>query len=125
MPTTEASGGDDALYKAEAERIRRLTGPLAQTLVLVSIFGTDAVPPFGARRIPATGTGVLTRIGGRDFVLTAGHNLEDDPAVALHFPREDGLSVISEANRAIQRRWWRAESPDAGVLELDPADAVL
>jgi hypothetical protein len=72
---------------------------------------------------PAIGSGVLTRIGGKDFVLTAGHNLEDcnEAELFLQFQYGPDLSVpvLPGAYAKSFVRPDRGE-PDVAAIELDP-----
>lgn len=66
-------------------------------------------------------SGVLVRLGGRSFVLTAGHNLEEHAVdrIFLMFPSR--VAVPGVGGRSILRCRF-AKEPDVGVIELDERD---
>lgn len=77
---------------------------------------------------PEYGTGVLVRLGGRDFVFTVGHLGESagkykPSELTVVFPR-DQIIVGRRPGDSI-KRVWGSKHPDVAVIELDADDARL
>ena len=74
------------------------------------------------------GTGVLVTVGGKDFVFSAGHNLEDcrdKNDIRLFFPGYDRvLQATHGGGQGIVNYRW-AREPDVGFIELCPDDKLL
>jgi len=73
------------------------------------------------------GSGVLVAVGGRDFVLTAGHNLEDcrdKNDIRLFFPGWCISQASCGPSKEILSYDFRSE-PDVGYVELDSSHRLL
>jgi hypothetical protein len=104
----------------EAARFRRLADTVTAT-----VGNMQQIP--GKLAKPAIGSGVLARIGGVDFVLTAGHNLEDCRLEEIFVAVPHGQVAFNlhpgTYLKGVVRR--EAGDPDVAVLELDPEKAAL
>jgi hypothetical protein len=77
---------------------------------------------------PAIGSGVLARVGGVDFMITAGHNLENCEEKELFFvtPHGHGLLSLLAPGRLLKSVVRpNAGEADIAVIELDPEQAGL
>ena len=77
---------------------------------------------------PSHGTGVLVRLGGRDFVFTVGHlgdsaGKYEPSELTVVFPRDQ--IIVSRRPGDSIKRVWGSKHPDVAVIELDPSDASL
>jgi hypothetical protein len=113
LPSTTQGGAPFAELIPHVERIHR---------ALAHLHFAEGVRQDGATRITRyeTATGFLVRLGGRDFVYTAKHNLEGETAssVGVQIPRT--LVVPCRIPQGAHKLLHAEGDIDAAVIELDP-----